>query len=100
MPHTPHNPPQRLLQKVLSSEDVPSPIATYYAMCDWFDETCGQLLDRLDEKGVADNTLVIYVTDNGWIQDPNGGGYAGSLETKSLRRWDPNADHVSLARQG
>ena len=30
-------------------------------MCEWFDETCGQLLDRLDEKGVTDNTLVIYV---------------------------------------
>ena len=59
-----------------------------------------QLLDRLDEKGVADNTLVIYVTDNGWIQNPDGGGYAAALETKSLRRWDPHADHVSLAWQG
>ena len=44
-------------------------IAKYYAMCEWFDETCGQLLDYLDVQGVRDNTLVVYVTDNGWIQN-------------------------------
>ncbi len=37
-------------------------------MCEWFDETCGQLLDHLEESGVTKNTLVVYVTDNGWIQ--------------------------------
>ena len=37
-------------------------------MCEWFDQTCGALLDRLEKKGIADNTIVIYVTDNGWIQ--------------------------------
>ncbi len=43
-------------------------MAKYYAMCEWFDETCGQLVDHLDAAGVADNTIIIYVTDNGWIQ--------------------------------
>jgi uncharacterized sulfatase len=45
-------------------------------MVEWFDETCGQLLDKLDEKGLTENTLVVYVADNGWIQDPDGQGYA------------------------
>jgi uncharacterized sulfatase len=45
-------------------------------MIEWFDETCGQLLDKLDEKGLTENTVVVYVADNGWIQDPNGQGYA------------------------
>jgi uncharacterized sulfatase len=75
LPHTPHNPPQRLLDKYQQDGRPPS-IAAYYAMCEWFDETCGQLLDYLDEKGLRDNTLVVYVTDNGWIQNPAGGGYA------------------------
>jgi len=95
LPHTPHNPPQRLLKKY----DKPGrtkPVAAYYAMCEWFDETCGQLLDRLDEKEVADNTLVIYVTDNGWIQNPNKRGYAprskrspneGGTRTPIMFRW-------------
>lgn len=75
LPHTPHDPPERLLRKY-RQEGRPEPIAKYYAMCEWFDETCGQLLGRLDEKGIADNTFVIYVTDNGWIQSPNDPGYA------------------------
>ncbi len=74
LPHTPHNPPPRILKKY-DDGNRPKPIAKYYAMCEWFDETCGQLLDRIEEKGIADNTLVVYVTDNGWIQDPNSGGY-------------------------
>ncbi|WP_145352929.1 sulfatase family protein [Roseimaritima multifibrata] len=74
LPHTPHNPPQRILNKYAQPGRSES-VAKYYAMCDWFDETCGQLLDKLDEKGISENTLVVYVTDNGWIQDPNGKGY-------------------------
>ena len=67
LPHTPHNPPERLLQKYQAKVE-PVRLAKYYAMCEWFDETCGQLVQFLDEKQLADNTLVIYVTDNGWIQ--------------------------------
>ena len=75
LPHTPHTPPERLLNKY-KEEGRPLPIARYYAMCEWFDETCGTLLAFLDEKGIRDNTLVVYVTDNGWIQNPKGRGYA------------------------
>lgn len=75
LPHTPHNPPKRLLDKYKTA-DRPITVAKYYAMCDWFDETCGQLLTSLDEKGLSENTLVVYVTDNGWIQNPEKNGYA------------------------
>ena len=75
LPHTPHNPPERILKKY-TAEGRSDTIAKYYAMCDWFDETCGQLLDYLEEKKLSENTLVIYVTDNGWIQDPKSRKYA------------------------
>ena len=75
LPHTPHNPPQRLLQKY-QKKGRPLTIAKYYAMCDWFDETCGQLIGHLEKKRIRDNTLIVYVTDNGWIQNPNRNGYA------------------------
>lgn len=75
LPHSPHNPPERLLQKY-QKEGRTLPIARYYAMCEWFDETCGQLIDYIDQKGIRDNTLIVYVTDNGWIQSPNSGRYA------------------------
>lgn len=67
LPHSPHNPPQRLLDKYRAA-NRPIELARYYAMCEWFDETCGELLNHLDEKGLADETMVLFVTDNGWIQ--------------------------------
>lgn len=67
LPHTPHNPPPRLLKKY-QTEGRPIELARYFAMCEWFDETCGQLLAGLEERGLSENTLVVYVTDNGWIQ--------------------------------
>lgn len=74
LPHTPHNPPERLLKKYRDQVDSLH-IAKYYAMCEWWDETCGQLLDYLDKKQLSDNTLVVYVTDNGWIQLPDKPGF-------------------------
>jgi uncharacterized sulfatase len=45
-------------------------------MVEWFDETCGQLIDRIEQKGQLENTLFVYVADNGWIQDPDSPNYA------------------------
>lgn len=73
LPHTPHNPPQRLLKKYEGQH--PLTIAKYYAMVEWWDETCGELIDYLEKKSVRDNTLIIYVGDNGWIQHPERNGY-------------------------
>ncbi len=70
MPHTPHDPPARLLEKY-QADGRPEAIAKYYAMVEWFDETVGQLLGHLDERGLTENTLVLYVSDNGWVQPAN-----------------------------
>jgi uncharacterized sulfatase len=67
MPHQPHTPPERLLTKY-QSPDRPIELAKYYAMCEWYDETCGALLDGLERRGLTDNTLVVSLADNGWIQ--------------------------------
>ena len=74
LPHAPHNPPGRILEKYMKKTNSPF-IARYWANCEWFDETCGELLNYIDEKGVAGNTMVIYICDNGWIQQPDKNGY-------------------------
>lgn len=75
MPHSPHTPPERLLKKYLPL--TPSPhVARYWAMVEWFDETIGDLRKILTDEKVADNTLVVYVADNGWIQRPDNPAYA------------------------
>ncbi|MBE7494416.1 MAG: sulfatase-like hydrolase/transferase [Verrucomicrobiaceae bacterium] len=76
MPHTPHTPPERLFQKYKAKGIESDHVARYYAMVEWFDETCGQLMDRIEQKGLTKNTLFVYVADNGWIQSPNSPGYA------------------------
>ncbi len=75
LPHTPHTPPERLLAKYRDKVESLH-VAKYYAMCEWFDETCGQLIDYIDKKGLTKNTLIVYISDNGWIQDPERNGYA------------------------
>lgn len=62
LPHTPHNPPERLAKKYkhLGHSGI------YYAMVDWLDETCGELMNHLEEKGLTENTVIMYISDNGW----------------------------------
>ncbi|TNJ44963.1 sulfatase-like hydrolase/transferase [Tamlana fucoidanivorans] len=74
LPHQPHTPPQRLLDKYLSKAPTEY-VAKYWAMCEWFDETCGQLFDLIEAKGQMENTLFVYVCDNGWVQEPDKNTY-------------------------
>lgn len=43
----------------------PRPKATYAGMVTLLDRYVGRVLDRLREKGIAENTLVIFTSDNG-----------------------------------
>ena len=40
-------------------------MAVYAAMVDCMDQNIGRVLNYLDQKGIADNTIVIYLSDNG-----------------------------------
>ncbi len=78
LPHTPHNAPDRLYQKYKDLAPNES-TARYWANIAWLDETCGQLVKHLKEKGLYDNTLFVYASDNGWLPDPKEvGGYIRS----------------------
>lgn len=44
----------------------------YYRMATEVDSTCGVILDKLEEQGVLDNTLVIFTTDNGFYHGEHG----------------------------
>ncbi|WP_052444699.1 sulfatase [Flammeovirga sp. OC4] len=74
MPHQPHTPPDSLFQKYVDVAPTEH-VAKYWAMCEWFDITIGQLNDKIEEKGLMENTLFVYVCDNGWIQNKNRSTY-------------------------
>ena len=40
-------------------------MATYAGMIDRLDQQIGRLMDYLDRKGIADNTIVMFLSDNG-----------------------------------
>lgn len=96
LPHAPHTPPEELFQKYLEKAPTPA-VAKYWAMCEWFDQTCGELLDHLEEKNLAEKTLVVYVCDNGWIQEPDQmnryaarskrSPYEGGIRTPIMFKW-------------
>lgn len=75
LPHTPHTPPKELEEKYLKIAPSPT-VAKYWAMVEWFDQTIGDLESYLAEKGLAENTIIVYTCDNGWIQDPDSKAYA------------------------
>ena len=95
LPHDPHTPPEAILAKYRGK--VPSlHVARYLAMVEWFDQTCGELMGFLDRENLADNTIVVYVSDNGWIQNPDNPRFApkskqspydGGLRSPIMLRW-------------
>ncbi len=53
-------------------EELKKDKAVYYGMISFIDEEVGRLLDKLDQMGVADETLVIFTTDHGHFLGQHG----------------------------
>jgi len=47
-------------------------VCDYYRVLTGVDENVGRILDLLDELGIAENTLVIYTSDNGYFLGEHG----------------------------
>ncbi len=80
------------LKEGIDGQDNP----TYGAMVSAMDENVGRLLNTLDEFHLAENTLVIFTSDNGGIrsisnQDPlragKGSYYEGGIRVPLVLRW-------------
>ena len=76
LPHTPHDPEKSFVQHYESKTDSIH-VAKYWGNVERFDTTVGDLIDHLEANGLSENTLVVYVCDNGWITNPENGKYAG-----------------------
>jgi arylsulfatase A-like enzyme len=68
----------------------------YAAMLSSLDEGVGRLLKKLDDLGLADNTLVIFTSDNGGLDSKTsnlplrgdkGTPYEGGLRVPAIIRW-------------
>jgi arylsulfatase A-like enzyme len=65
-PHTPIQPPQEWVDRVTRREaEISEQRAKLVALIEHMDAGIGKVMAKLDETGLADNTLVIFTSDNG-----------------------------------
>lgn len=70
LPHTPHD-PHPLLRYIYERLGLATSAVGYYANITRFDTVVGRTVAALEARGLRDNTLIIYVSDNGWEQAPD-----------------------------
>ena len=57
------------------------------AAATWLDDGICAILDKLDELGIAENTLVIYFNDNGMETHAKGTCYEGGITIPVIAQW-------------
>ncbi len=70
LPHTPLDSGYRHRKYYDEQPHLSESAKMYYGNITWWDEGVGQLLDHVAAEGLLDNTLFVYINDNGWEQEP------------------------------
>jgi arylsulfatase A-like enzyme len=119
-PHTPLEAPEALLEKYADLEDdrpssrstftdrsrqmarlalQPSARPVFAAVVDALDQAIGRVLATLDDEGIAKDTLVVFLSDNGGAMYAGGGAnnapfrggkgetFEGGIRVVSMMRW-------------
>ncbi|WP_153559374.1 sulfatase-like hydrolase/transferase [Roseimaritima sediminicola] len=114
-PHTPASVPVDKWQQWAERPDVEDPFTrAMYALVENIDDNLGRLLAKLEQLGIAEETVIVFLTDNG----PNGhrfndqmrgiksSEHEGGVRVPLFVRWSqrippgtvvkPNAAHIDL----
>lgn len=111
--HAPFNSDKRFAEHY--AESGKSPAAQAFAtLIEGMDKSLGDLLDHLETLGVAENTLVMFLGDNGSdaplghqhavacaapLRGKKGSHYEGGMRVPFIAAWaSPNADHAGQRR--
>lgn len=74
-PHSPFQLPDSYFDKY-KAKGLDNKLASVYGMVDNVDFNIGRLLAKLESEGLAENTIIIFMSDNG----PNGARYNGVMK--------------------
>ncbi len=93
-PHFPHLAPDDLIEKYLG-KDLPLREARIAAMIDSIDQNVGRILAALDANDLVDDTVVIFMSDNGGVsrsykaglRGNKGSTYEGGIRVPFFARW-------------
>lgn len=94
--HTPFQAPVEKIEKYRKKGIKDKKQATYAAMVELMDSNVGRILNMLEAEDLADNTLVIFTSDNGGyrmssfptpLRAGKGSYYEGGIRVPLLVRW-------------
>ncbi len=107
--HAPFNSDPRFAPNYKDS-GKPAPAQAFATLIEGMDKSLGDVLDHLDKLGVAENTLVIFLGDNGSdaplghehevacaapLRGRKGSHYEGGMRVPFIAAWaKPNAEHA------
>jgi len=97
-PHTPIQPPDTWVERVTAREPgIAEGRAKLVALIEHMDDGIGQVLDAIETNGYADNTLIVFVSDNGGqlnvganngaLRDGKQSMYEGGLRVPAMVVW-------------
>lgn len=96
LPHgAPHTPLQAPEDEIARYDHLPRDRATYLAMITIIDHGLGRIFEALDRKGISDNTLIVFFSDNGGshhgdnrpLSGRKGSLYEGGIRVIAAARW-------------
>ncbi|MAC52304.1 MAG: sulfatase [Gimesia sp.] len=114
LPHQPHDSPRKYFDRYRNNLRVAKNEIAYYASCSQFDETVGELVQFVEQQADPNNTLFLFVIDNGWTpgerpmkprenfhhtKESKRSPYEDGLRSPILIRWDghtQSATHTAL----
>jgi len=82
-PHGPFNVPEEYYNKYKDESRITETQKRFYGMITNIDDNFSKLTNHLKEIGIADNTIVIFTTDNGTAR-----GYHVDKETKEVQGYN------------
>lgn len=109
--HTPIQKDKRFFQKY-KDRGLGETEAKYASMVEGMDKSLGDLMDYLKEKGLDDNTIILFMSDNGGLSahsrggEPNtqnlplnsgkGSAYEGGIRVPMLVKWPCNVGPATV----
>jgi arylsulfatase A-like enzyme len=91
--HTPIEPDHRYYKKYMDM-GLDETEARYASMIEGMDQSLGDLLEYLDKNGLADNTIILFMSDNGGLSAHARGG------EKHIHNWPLNSGKGSAYEGG
>jgi arylsulfatase A len=93
-PHSPYLVPDNYIEPYLA-KGIPLREARIYGMVTCIDKNVGRLLKTIDDAGLEENTIVLFMSDNGGVsrhfkaglRDNKGSVYEGGVRAPLVVRW-------------